>query len=581
MKSSLLHIVLLPFLLLMLSLGVTIGWVLYRSGEEVTDAVAQKTLETIAIRIENEIERQLSRAQIILNVVAPETVQTPDKQLVISLEMPRDLSQIELRLWSATGLFSGVDSNAYFAFADGSFVGLDRKLHEGLVAVRYRLPDAQKSEVFSMAGPQKKMALLLSDQFDPRNRPWYINTIETGRPGWSPAYVDFNRQEPMLTLSKPVFTLVAGGAELVGVAATDLSLKLLSRFLQSIDLPFQCIAFVMERSGELVASSLSEIPYVRLEGSKLLRQTAFDSTSPMTADVSRFVRDHMASQLIAGKPLFKTFDDAHRTLQISATLLKDERGLDWISVIAVPRSSISIETSSIIKRSLTLSLGVIFISLAIGILVLRWTVGDIRKLAEAARNIRGGAPFKDINIHRKDEIGVLAASLQDMEQHLRSDALTKLLNRDTFIAQIDFKQRRMTDPKEQQFSILYIDLDNFKTMNDTYGHAAGDKVLIEVAQRLHVLIRKEDAAARFGGDEFVVYLHGTHDVASVKQLCMKLQEKLEAPIDLGGGQSGRVGASIGLATYPADGLDIETLLRVADTKMFNEKKRHKAQSGEI
>lgn len=578
MKPSLLRVFLAPFLALMLSLALTISWVMYRSGEEVTDAVAQETLAALSIRIQSEIERHLSSAHVILNAVAPESLHTQDKQFHLPLEMPRELEQIETRLWTATGLYPEINNLAYFAAEDGGFVSVKRLLADGLVEVRYRQAGQKRSDVYSMGGPQKKLALLRSDQFEPRQRPWYKNAIQQGKPAWSQVYIDFTRKEPLLTLSKPVTAQTADRVELVGVVATDLSLKQLSGFLQNLAMPRLSVAFVMEKSDELVATSQSEIPYVRLNDTTLKRQHASESASPSMRTAASYVRQKMAQHLVAGKPQFQLIDDGQQKLQIVATLLKADVGLDWISVVVVPRASISVTTSGVITSSLILGLCVILLMLAIGFVVLRWTIADIRKLAQAARSIGSGEPFKEIGIHRRDEIGVLAESLQEMEQHLRNDGLTQLLNRDAFIAQIDFRRRRASDQANLQFALLYIDLDYFKLINDTHGHEAGDKVLVEIAQRLRSLIRKDDTAARFGGDEFVVYLHGVPDAFAIKQLCDKLRMKLEAPIDLANGKRGYVGISFGLAMYPGDGLDIETLLRVADSRMFEDKKRRKAEA---
>lgn len=581
MKPSLLRVFLAPFLLLMLSLALTISWVMYRSGEEVTDAVAQKTLEALSIRIQSAIEQHLSSAHVILNAVAPESPHTQDKQFQFSLEMPRALEQIETRLWTATGLFPEINNLAYFAAEDGGFVSVKRLLADGLVEVRYRQAGEKRSDVYSMAGPQKKLALLRSDQFEPRERPWYTNAVQQGKPAWSQVYIDFSRKEPLLTFSKPVMAHAADGTdrtELVGVVATDLSLRQLSSFLQNLAMPRRSVAFVMEKSDELVATSLSEIPYVRLNETSLKRQPASESASLSMRSAAIYVRQNMAQHLVAGKPLFQLIDDGQQKLQIVATLLKADVGLDWISVVVVPRASIRVETSGVITSSLALGLGVILLMLSIGFVVLRWTIGDIRRLAQAARSISSGEPFKEIDIHRRDEIGVLAESLQEMEQHLRSDGLTRLLNRDAFIAQIDFRRRRASDQANLQFALLYVDLDYFKLINDSHGHEAGDKVLVEIAQRLSSLIRKDDAAARFGGDEFVVYLHGVPEVLAIQQLCDKLRMKLEAPIVLANSKRVHVGISFGLAMYPADGPDIETLLRVADSRMFEDKKKRKAEA---
>ena len=560
-----------------------ISWVLYRSGENVTDAFAQKNLEAISYRIQGAVERHLSSAQVILDAVAPESIATADKQFHVALDLPRDLSQIESRLWIATGLFPTINNLAYFAGEDGGFISVKRMLPDALVELRYTQAGDKQSNVYSMAGPQQRIALLRSDQFDPKKRPWYVNAIEQGKPSWSPVYIDFTNQIPLLTLSKPVFkqTTVTLGkkAELVGVVATDLSLKQLSTFLQRMSLPANGVAFIVQKSGELVATSLSEIPYLRINETTLMRQVASESANPFMRAAAKYVQQNMMKSLTSGKPTLQVIEDENQqTLQLAATLLKDDAGLDWVSIVAIPRASLRVETISITTNSFIFCLVIILMMYGLGYAILRWTIDDIVKLAKAASNMGHGEPFKEIDIHRQDEIGTLAHSLQDMEKQLRVDGLTQLLNRDTFISHIDFKRRRATDKQDQQFTLLYIDLDHFKEINDTLGHEAGDKVLIEAAKRMTSTIRKDDSAARFGGDEFVIYLHGVQDNYFIQQFCDKLHEKLEAPIDLGGGATCYVGASIGIAVHPLDGSDLDSLLRIADERMFEDKKRRKAEA---
>lgn len=582
-NTSLLRILILPFLILMLSLAAMISWVLYRSGEHVTDAFAQKNLEAVSYQIQGTVERHLSSAQVILDTVVPERIVTPDKQLHIPLNLPRDFSQMEARLWIATGLFPSINNLAYFATEDGGFISIKRMLADAIVELRYTQPGEKQSNVYSMAGPQQRIALLRSDQFDPKKRPWYINAIKQGRPSWSPVYIDFTNQIPLLTLSKPVFkqTDVATEKipELIGVAATDLSLKQLSLFLQKMPLPTNGIAFIMERSGELVATSMSEIPYLRINEARLTRQTAANSATPFMRVSAKYIQQNLVNLLTPGKPVMRVIEDENQqSLQLAVTWLKDEAGLDWMSVVVIPRTSMPLEMVSITKNSLIFCLTIILLMGFLGYAILRWTIDDIVKLAKAASSMGQGEPFQKIDIHRHDEIGTLAQSLQEMEKQLRIDGLTQLLNRDTFISHIDFRRRRATDTRDQQFALLYIDLDNFKEINDTLGHEAGDKVLIEVAKRMSSIIRKDDSAARFGGDEFVIYLHGVKDLQFVKQFRDKLLEKLEAPINIVGSTTGLIGAAIGIAVHPADGKDIDSLLRIADKRMFDDKKRRKAEA---
>ena len=123
-----------------------------------------------------------------------------------------------------------------------------------------------------------------------------------------------------------------------------------------------------------------------------------------------------------------------------------------------------------------------------------------------------------------------------------------------------------------QLTLLCLDLDGFKAVNDVYGHGAGDKLLCEVAARLRRGVRESDTVARLGGDEFVV-LHSEHGhSATTNTLADRLVEALRAPYDLGGGEKqSSVTASVGVAQYPHHGMEAETLLHNADTALYQAK----------
>jgi len=117
-------------------------------------------------------------------------------------------------------------------------------------------------------------------------------------------------------------------------------------------------------------------------------------------------------------------------------------------------------------------------------------------------------------------------------------------------------------------------------INDQYGHDEGDRVLIETARQLQHALRKDDAVARFGGDEFVIYLHGVNEDKVVHTIAEKIRHSLNHPISGRDGNQFHIDASIGMALFPRDGLDIETLLRVADERMFEQKRIHRMLSYE-
>lgn len=160
----------------------------------------------------------------------------------------------------------------------------------------------------------------------------------------------------------------------------------------------------------------------------------------------------------------------------------------------------------------------------------------------------------------------LARSHAQLQQLAHYDTLTGLVNRNRWSelarAVLDSAQR-----EGRQVAIIYLDLDRFKHVNDSLGHAQGDRLLQAVAQRLQGCLRGRDVAARFGGDEFVVLLPWVKGREGAAVVARKIARVLDASIELDGARV-RIGASLGVALFPDDGADLDTLLRHADTAMY-------------
>ena len=121
-------------------------------------------------------------------------------------------------------------------------------------------------------------------------------------------------------------------------------------------------------------------------------------------------------------------------------------------------------------------------------------------------------------------------------------------------------------------ALLFLDLDEFKKVNDVHGHAAGDSILRQVAERLRACIRTSDTACRYGGDEFVVLLPGLAGRESALAVARKIRARLAVPCIVDDVEI-RVTASIGVAVYPVDGHEYGDLLRVTDGFMYRDKAR--------
>ena len=128
----------------------------------------------------------------------------------------------------------------------------------------------------------------------------------------------------------------------------------------------------------------------------------------------------------------------------------------------------------------------------------------------------------------------------------------------------------------KKVALLFIDLDGFKTVNDTLGHEAGDFVLKAVAERLEKVIRPEDTAARIGGDEFILMLGGLPEEQVAARIAGRAIDAISRPFDFGG-SSISVGASIGIGLFPDHANNAQTLRRVADEAMYRVKRSGKNQ----
>ncbi|WP_422849197.1 diguanylate cyclase domain-containing protein [Acidovorax sp. M14] len=242
---------------------------------------------------------------------------------------------------------------------------------------------------------------------------------------------------------------------------------------------------------------------------------------------------------------------------------------------------------SILKILLVLS--VVGVALAAG--VSRLVTQPLQAMVKAAQAFSRGESHGALPVHRGDEVGELARSFQDMEQQIsrqlaelnlsrdamahlaHHDALTGLPNRRMFeqrLGQVLELSRR----SGRSCALLFVDLDDFKAINDTRGHAVGDRVLQAVARTIVGAVRQVDTVARLAGDEFTVLCENVDSEEAALQIVTKLQHAFEPPLDIDG-EPLAVRASIGLSLFPRDAQDARTLMASADAAMYRIKQGHK------
>ena len=168
-------------------------------------------------------------------------------------------------------------------------------------------------------------------------------------------------------------------------------------------------------------------------------------------------------------------------------------------------------------------------------------------------------------------IGAGMHAEQTIRQLSLHDPLTGLANR-RFLHENERHLIAGAKRSGKKMAVLAVDLDEFKAVNDTHGHAAGDAVLVASAERMKQLLRESDMIARFGGDEFVIVLGQVDNAAAASEVASRVVDSLRQPIPLAGGGAARIGASVGIALCCTDGETLDDLLRQADAALYAAKR---------
>jgi diguanylate cyclase (GGDEF)-like protein len=201
----------------------------------------------------------------------------------------------------------------------------------------------------------------------------------------------------------------------------------------------------------------------------------------------------------------------------------------------------------------------------------------LRALQAGARDFIS-KPFELVDvttrIHNMLEVRLLYKKLENyskvLEQRTLHDSTTGLPNRDLFDDRLTHAIA-LAKRHSWMLAVMFLDLDRFKFVNDTHGHAVGDGVLKEVAKRLSQYARDEDTVCRNGGDEFLYLLMNPEGRENIERIVGTLLKAIGQPIDVGDLKS-VITASIGIAVYPADGITGEQLISNADIAMYRAKK---------
>ncbi|MEE4379118.1 MAG: diguanylate cyclase [Candidatus Competibacteraceae bacterium] len=562
-----------PYVVLVLLTAGVIGVLSYNAGRGAVDTLSDYVLSETVNRIAQAVDKHISGSEAVLETAFPSGVAAPSS-------VEDDLEALRTRFWLATSVHRDPNNYAYYGNRNGQFFGLWR-FTDTEAELRLRTDGVSPRSIYRYSNIRGELKNPVQETriFEPRERPWYKAGQRTENHTWTSIYIDFKTLQLVSTRARRVNN-TAG--EFEGVVATDLSLQHLNEFLKRLKLSPNGFAFIVEPDGNLLATSRG--PHLRKGiGNINTRLNAAANDDPWIAKTYKTVKaltDRQDASTGTRTSSFIGPDGA--VVQAGYARLRDNAGLDWIVAVAVPRHDFMQRVTDNVKRTVWLAIIACLLIVVIGFVVLNLIVKDLRKLAVAAHQMGDGILDAKILLDRNDEIGDLAKSFAHMQQRLLTDRLTGIANREAIVRRIEdriIRQRRRGD--NHPFAVLFVDLNEFKQINDRFGHDVGDRVLQEIGERLATSLRESDTAARFGGDEFVVLLDNVANRNDAMIARDKLERVLAAPLrslieiapDVA---TFAAGAAIGIALCPEQGNDTETLLKQADEDMFLRKQARAA-----
>jgi diguanylate cyclase (GGDEF)-like protein len=355
--------------------------------------------------------------------------------------------------------------------------------------------------------------------------------------------------KPVIAIGVPVFR----EGEVVYSLNGGLSPGRIAEVLQRLAIPGHWVAAVLDGSGTIVARTR--------DPEKFIGQKA-------TPDVMKLLNAGQVEAVISSRNM--------EGIPTYAGLTPSSVS-NWSVIVAAPRSAVEAG----LYRSIAWLTGGAAAAFALGLWIAASLSarisGSIRALVEPALSLGSGSPTEHLPPSRLKETEAVSRAivlagrmLNEARRQARHDTLTGLPNRLLFD---ELAASRLSDARRHgtSLAVLVVDLDEFKAVNDTHGHAVGDAVLMAAASRISGLLRDSDVVARLGGDEFAVLLGDAH-LGDAQHVGGKLVTALSAPYP---GVVPAVSCSVGVAMHPQDGHTIAELCLHADEALYEAKRTGK------
>jgi diguanylate cyclase (GGDEF)-like protein len=441
-----------------------------------------------------------------------------------------------------------------------------RRLKDYLGSVREKIVDYQELMILDL---QAAVVATSSDRLTTVKLPKrWLERAQANKYSVRGAYWDEILQAAVIVIAQPIRTT---NERLLGVLVAKLNFQTISKILTKYARGEIGELYLITQDGFLLVSSHS-LSAEFLE-TKLLHNTTLKLFSQ------------------EGEP--HAYLGYHNQPVVGA--LKRISELGWGVVAEKQRAKAYVQIVRLRNLTLALVVALLFLIGLTAYLLSLSLVRPLNRLTSGAGKVATGDLDVDVPVNSRSEVGYLTEVFNDMVARLRqgreelasinetlrqknvelheisiTDSLTRLYNRKHLMETLDREVTR-SERYSHPFSLLIIDIDHFKKYNDTYGHLAGDEVLRRLASVFKETIRSSDYAARYGGEEFIIILPEISPEQGV-EAAERIRRKVGEQRFEGDGEAIEVTISVGVASYPENGKDAETVIRNADEALYEAKK---------
>jgi diguanylate cyclase len=376
-----------------------------------------------------------------------------------------------------------------------------------------------------------------------------------------------------LHLASPIWS---DDQQVLGLIVLSINVKKLFNRLQR-ELPDYYQLFLANSQGELLLNPERNKSQTRSQGPSVMIQTQLPELLALLEGQS----GNMLSTLPAKR-------EQPNRLAAFTTVSIEAESKHLLLGLAVPEEHILAASRELDQRLIQIIMALSLITLLLSLWLARNMIRPLNQIGVAIAHFSEDLSLQPLPTERGDELGKLARDIRAMQEKIltqiielntnqqelqrmaHNDPLTGLPNRRLFFDRLQHAINN-AERNGKLLGLLYVDLDHFKEINDSHGHAAGDEVLDNIAHLLGSVTRSGDTVARLGGDEFVILFEEVESRDTLQGIAQKLLALLQNRL-LIDGKDLQVRASLGISLYPQDGRDAQTLLQNADRAMYSSKR---------